>query len=82
MKPIDPGERHEEQADPEGNRSGSDECAQRRFAPATESEPQSEADHRKARSSEATFPSRTTTSRSAYAATRGSWVTKTTVVPC
>ena len=31
--------------------------------------------------SELTVPSRTMTSRSAYAATRGSWVTSTTVVP-
>ena len=32
--------------------------------------------------SELTLPSRTMTSRSAYAATRASWVTSTTVVPC
>ena len=65
VKPVDAGERHQEQADPEGNRSGSDKGAQRRFAPTAESEPQSEANHRRARSSEATIPSRTMTSRSA-----------------
>ena len=46
LKPVDAGERHEEQADPERNRRGRDKGAQRRFAPAAESEAQSEANHR------------------------------------
>src|SRR5262249_56394416 len=58
---------------------GGDHLPHHRLGASSDSEAGREADHDV--TSAATRPSRTTTSRSAYAATRGSCVTSTTVVP-
>src|SRR5437899_658552 len=81
---IHAGQGHQQQPDPEGHGSGRDGEPDRCLPPSVERQAQTETDHDSTGSADidVTLPSRTMTSRSAYAATLGSWVTRTTVVPC
>jgi hypothetical protein len=79
---VDPRERRKQQrhsyCDSKDDR---DEPGQR-LPPTSDREPQRERYRWATLTGDVTRPSRTMTSGSAYAATRGSWVTRTTVVSC
>src|SRR5437763_4181347 len=80
---VDARQRREEQRHADADRSGDGHQPDDRLSPAGECEAQAEPGHAGTRwSRPATLPSRTTISRCAYAATRASWVTMTTVVCC
>src|SRR5947209_7519903 len=83
VDPVDAGQGDQQHADAETDGQSGDDQPGERLAATPHGEPEAEPDHVAAGSalSALTRPSRTTTWRSAYAATRGSWVTSTTVVP-
>ena len=81
VQAVHSGQGAQQQTDAERHGNCGDGHTQQRFPSAAQGEAQPEPDHRVADAVEVTSPSRTTTSRSAYAATRASWVTMITVVP-
>ena len=81
VKGVRTSQRDEEQRDAQRNRGGGNRESHHGFPPVRQTEAEAEPDHDTMRSAEVTRPSRTMISRSAYAATRASWVTKMTVVP-
>ncbi len=82
MDRVGPGDRGEQHADPDRDRGGQHDETHDRLPATGDGESKTETDHgATASAGVVTRPSRTMTSRSAYAATRASWVTSTTVVP-
>src|SRR5207249_4016042 len=84
MDGVHTGQRDQQKTDPDPHRQGRDGQSHGRLFAAAQGEANTETDHVATRSSSSavTLPSRTTTSRSAYAAQRASWVTRTIVVAC
>lgn len=81
---VHAGQGHQQHPDAEGHGGGRDGQPHGCLSSPVERQAQTETDHDSTGSAdiEVALPSRTTISRSAYAATLGSWVTTTTVVPC
>src|SRR5262252_2389736 len=81
---VEAGERDQEQADADRHRRRDKHQPRGSLPAATQRQPNPETNHEAPTrgAGDVTRPSRTMTSRSAYAATRGSCVTSTTVTPC